>query len=83
MGNVFYTVIIYPLIQIIEFVFKFGWKIFESPGIQILCVSFAVSLLTLPLYAIAEYWQEAERKIEKRLAPKVKDIKAVFHGNEQ
>lgn len=83
MGNVFYTVIIYPLIQIIEFVFKFGWKIFESPGIQILCVSFAVSLLTLPLYAIAEYWQEAERKIEKRLAPKIKDIKAVFHGNEQ
>ncbi len=83
MENVFYSFVIYPLTQIIEFVFSFCNHIFENTGISILGVSCAVSLLTLPLYIVAEHWQQVERNIQKKMKPEVDKIKAVFHGNEQ
>lgn len=79
----FYTLVIYPLTQIIEFVYSFCYKIFSNTGISIIGVSCAVSLLTLPLYIVAEHWQQVERNIQKKMKPEVDKIKAVFHGNEQ
>ena len=83
MINIFYTIIIYPIVQIIEFVFVFAQKLFKETGLSIICVSGAVSILCLPLYMVAENWQEVERNIQKRLAPKVAKIKAVFTGDER
>ena len=79
----FYSLVIYPLTQIIEFVYSFCYKIFSNTGISIIGVSCAVSLLTLPLYIVAEGWQQVERNIQKKMKPEVDKIKAVFHGNEQ
>ncbi len=83
MGYSFYTIVIYPLTQIIELAFSFCNKLFDNTGIAVLGVSFAVSMLTLPLYVVAEHWQEVERELEKKLKPEVDKIKAVFRGNEQ
>lgn len=83
MGSIFYTVVIYPITQIIELVYSFCDKIFDNPGLGIIGVSLAVSMLTLPLYAVAEYWQQKERDIEKGMQKQVDRIKAVFKGNEQ
>lgn len=83
MGSIFYTVLIYPLVQVIEFVFGFCYRVFDNLTISIIGVSLAVSLLTLPLYIVAEHWQKVERDTEKRLEPKVKRIKTMFRGNEQ
>ncbi|MDR0506256.1 MAG: YidC/Oxa1 family membrane protein insertase [Dysgonamonadaceae bacterium] len=58
-------------------------KLFKETGVSIMCVSGAISVLCLPLYMVAENWQEVERKIQKRLAPKITKIKAVFKGDEQ
>jgi membrane protein insertase Oxa1/YidC/SpoIIIJ len=77
MANIFYTIIIYPIIQILEFIFVFAQKIFKETGLSIICVSGAVSVLCLPLYMIAEKWQEIERNTQKRFAPKIAKIKAV------
>ena len=79
----FYTLVIYPLTQIIEFVYSFCYKIFDNTGISIIGVSCAVSLLTLPLYIVAEHWQQVERDIQKKMKPEISKIKAVFSGNEQ
>ena len=79
----FYTLVIYPLTQIIEFVYSFCNKIFDNAGISIIGVSCAVSLLTLPLYIVAEHWQQVERDIQKKMKPEISKIKAVFSGNEQ
>ena len=81
--NIFFTIIIYPITQIIEFTFVFAQKLFRETGISIICVSGAISILCLPLYMVAERWQEAERDIQKRLAPKIAKIKAVFRGDER
>ncbi|MHC6202937.1 YidC/Oxa1 family membrane protein insertase [Breznakiellaceae bacterium SP9] len=78
-----YTIVIFPLVQIIETVFVLVHKVFKDTGFAILGVSFAVTLLCLPLYVVAERWQEAERKIIKALTPTIHLIKAVFSGDEQ
>jgi len=81
--NILFTIIIYPITQIIEFIFVFAYKLFRETGISIIFVSGAISILCLPLYMVAERWQETERNIQKRLAPKIAKIKAVFRGDER
>ena len=83
MNNFFYTIIIYPLYQIIEIVFRAIFEIFKIPGFSIIGVSAAVSIMCLPLYAIAEKWQTIERNTQKKLKPGIDRIKATFKGDEQ
>lgn len=83
MLDIFYNIIIYPLIQIIEVVYLVVWKLFKNSGYAVLGVSVAVTFLCLPLYIIAESWQEKERQIQKKLKPGIDRIKAVFKGDEQ
>jgi hypothetical protein len=61
----------------------FAQRIFKETGLSIIFISGAVSILCLPLYMVAEKWQEAERNIQKLLAPKTAKIKAVFSGDER
>lgn len=83
MLNILYTIIIYPLTQIIEFSFMLSLNIFKNTGVAVLGVSFAVSILCLPLYIVAEAWSETERKKVASLARGVSRIKATFTGDEQ
>jgi YidC/Oxa1 family membrane protein insertase len=83
MLNVLYTIIIFPIVQIIEFVFVLCEKVFKETSVSIIGISVAVSLLCLPLYIIAEKWQQLERDTQKRLKSKIDKIKAVFKGDEQ
>jgi membrane protein insertase Oxa1/YidC/SpoIIIJ len=78
-----YTIIIFPIVTIIELSYYFVLRVFHNPAVALIGVSAAVSVLTLPLYFRAEKWQYAEREIQKRLAPKIAKIKAVFKGDEQ
>ncbi len=78
-----YTIIIYPLQLIIEFSFRLFLDVFKKPGIAVLGVSFAVSILCLPLYAVAEKWQQLERDTQKKLKNGIRRIKDVFKGDEQ
>jgi YidC/Oxa1 family membrane protein insertase len=70
-------------LQIIEFVFVFAERLFGDYGYSILAVSLAVSLLCLPIYAVAEKWQQTERDIQKKLKSKAEKIKAAFTGDER
>jgi YidC/Oxa1 family membrane protein insertase len=81
--NILYTIIIYPITLIIEFVFVAAQNLFKETGLSIICVSGAFSVLCLPLYLVAEKWQEIERAVQKQLAPKIAKIKAVFKGDER
>jgi len=83
MFNILYTIIIYPLVQIIEFIYLVVDIIFENKGLSIIGVSLAVTFLCLPFYIVAEKWQNVERETIRRLKPKIDDIKAVFSGDER
>jgi YidC/Oxa1 family membrane protein insertase len=83
MIDTLYTIIIYPITLIIEFVFVAAQNLFKETGLSIICVSGAFSVLCLPLYLVAEKWQEIERNVQQQLAPKIAKIKAAFKGDEQ
>ena len=83
MLNFLYNLIIYPLYQIIEVVYLVVWKLFKNSGYAVLGVSVAVTFLCLPLYIIAEKWQEVERDKQKQMKPGIDRIKAAFKGDEQ
>lgn len=82
-GTILYTVILYPLVQLIEISFFLFNKLFDNTGISVLGVSFVVTLLCLPLYIIAEHWQQVERDTQAKLKPGIDRIKSVFTGDEQ
>jgi YidC/Oxa1 family membrane protein insertase len=83
MIDLLYTIIIYPLYTIIEVFYNIIFVIFENSGISIIFVSVAVTVLSLPLYIVAEKWQQVERDITKKLKPKVDKIRKCFKGDEQ
>ena len=83
LGTILYTTILYPLEQLIELSFFLFDKIFDNVGIATLGVSLTVTLLCLPLYIVAEGWEETERNIQTKMKPTVDRIKSVFKGDEQ
>ncbi len=83
MANFLYTLIIYPLTILIETAYQLVYAIFENVGFSVIGVSVAVSLFCLPLYIVAEAWQETERKKQKEMEPGVARIKKAFKGDEQ
>ena len=83
MFSALYTIIISPLEHIIEFIYSLFFFVAKNPGLAIIGVSIGVTLFCLPLYAVAEKWQQRERDIQQKLKPKVDKIKKVFKGDEQ
>jgi YidC/Oxa1 family membrane protein insertase len=83
MPNILYSIIIYPITQILEFTFLFSQKLFKESGISVIFISLAISVLCLPLYAVAEKWQQLERDTGKKLKAKTDKIKKAFQGDEQ
>jgi membrane protein insertase Oxa1/YidC/SpoIIIJ len=83
MLDILYTLFIFPIEQIIELSYIFILKVFNNPALSVLGVSFAVSILTLPLYFMAEKHQRSERDIQKKMKPGVDNIRAVFSGDER
>jgi len=82
-GSLLYTIIIYPLELLIEFIFTVFTKGFSNIGIAIAGISIAINMLTLPLYIMADNMQKEERNTRIRLKPGIDKIKAVFKGDEQ
>ena len=83
MAHFLYTLIIYPLYALIECIFVLFDKITDNTGISVVGVSIGVTLFCLPLYAVAEKLQEAERKKQKSMQPVLDRIKASFTGDER
>ena len=81
--NIFYSIFIYPVVILIEFIFVFSRELFKNTGISILCVSGVIFVLCLPLYAVSDKLQVIENDIQKRMACKIAKIKAVFKGDER
>lgn len=83
MFNAIFSIVITPIVQILEFFYTLIYEITDNEGIAVIGLSFVVTLFTLPLYMVAETWQDTERKIQDKLSVRVKKIKAAFKGDEQ
>lgn len=83
MAEALFTIIITPLVQIIDACYALFYELSESDGFSIIGLSFVVTICTLPLYIVAERWQQTERDIQKKMKSQIERIKTTFKGDEQ
>ena len=83
MSSIFYNLIIFPISQILEFFYQFIYEATGKEAFAVIALSFVVTLCTLPLYMVAEGWQETERQTRLKLQPGIDRIKKAFKGDEQ
>lgn len=55
----------------------------ESVGWSIIVLSILVNTVLLPLYYLAEKWQNKERNIQRQMSPELAEIKKSYRGEEQ
>ena len=68
----------------VEFVFFVANIIVDGNiGMSIVLLSIGINIICLPMYNVAEQWQEKERAIQKKMKAKITDIKTVFKGDER
>ena len=83
MFNAIYQIIIQPLVILTEFFWELIYEITDNKGIAVIGLSFVVTFFTLPLYMVAEKWQETERQTQEKMKKGIERIKSTFKGDEQ
>lgn len=81
--DILYTITIGPLKLLFEVIFCSADKILNNPGLSIVCLSFALNIILLPLYNRADTIQAKENKTQLKLKDGVDHIKKYFKGDEQ
>ena len=78
-----HKLILGPIELLLDVVFCFSMQMTQSPALSIVVLSFAVSLLVLPLYKKADALQRKENEIAARIRPDVEHIKKTFSGDQR
>ncbi|MBP5403027.1 MAG: YidC/Oxa1 family membrane protein insertase [Treponema sp.] len=87
MASVLYNIIVAPIELVVEVVFEILYRFVghekSDQVIAIIGVSLVISLLTLPLYQMAEAVQKKERDIQKGMSKWISHIRKTFKGDER
>ena len=81
--NIFYAIFIFPLRFLMDLALNAAVSMTESVGWSIIVLSILVNTVLLPLYYLAEKWQNKERNIRRKIAPELAEIKKSYRGEEQ
>ena len=82
--DILYNILIYPIEFIIEIIFYLFSNVFKSSyAASLFFISLIVNLISLPLYNIAESWQNKERAIQNKMKPMIDNIKSVYKGDKR
>ena len=81
--SVLYQVLIAPIEWVMHMALSAIFAVTGSYGVSIFLLSLLINAALLPLFQLAERWQEAERRIQKQLAPKLEQFKQAFSGEER
>ncbi len=69
--------------MIIELIYSIVYRLTDNEGLSVIAVSVGITLLCLPLYAVAEKWQEIERNKQAQMKAGLGMIKNAFTGDER
>ncbi len=83
MLSMLYFLFIAPLETLMGGILSWSHAVIGSYGWAVVTLSLVVNLVLLPIYAIAEGWQEDERRLKRRMAAKEAEIRSVFKGQER
>lgn len=78
-----YSIIVTPLVYIVDLAFSTFCRLLQNPGLALMGVSLVVNFLCLPLYRMADNMQDEERARQAKMADRVAQIKRSFKGDEQ
>ena len=78
-----YQIFIYPIEAAMHIVLSAIYSMIGDYGLSIFLLSFLLNLVLLPLFHIAEKWQEAERRVQNVLKPKLQEFRKAFSGEER
>lgn len=81
--TILYQVLIAPIETVMHLVLSATYAAVGSYGVSIFLLSLLINLALLPLFQIAEKWQEAERQVQKVLQPKLQEFRKAFSGEER
>ncbi|MCZ9982749.1 YidC/Oxa1 family membrane protein insertase [Brachyspira hyodysenteriae] len=82
-SDILYSLTIYPIEFILETIFYyFKVETQSSYTVSVILVSLIINILSLPLYNIAEKWQQKERDMQAKMKPMINNIKAVYKGDQ-
>ncbi|MDA0079444.1 YidC/Oxa1 family membrane protein insertase [Brachyspira hyodysenteriae] len=82
-SDILYSLTIYPIEFILETIFYyFKVETQSSYTVSVILVSLIINILSLPLYNIAEKWQQKERDMQVKMKPMINNIKAVYKGDQ-
>lgn len=81
--NIFYMIFIFPLVSGMKFILGLSYDIIGSYGLSIVIMSIVVNTVLLPLYYLAEKWQNRERQIQRKMSPEIKEINKTYKGEEK
>lgn len=79
----FFDIVLSPFIFIIKQVFLFSYSITNDYGISIVLLSFAVSLLLLPIFILIEKAKKKDDAIKLKMKPRLDEIKRCYKGQER
>ena len=77
------NIFLVPLELVFEVIFTIALKITHSEGLAIIMLSLAINTLVLPLYKRADELQAEERRVQAKMADRIKRIKKTFKGDER
>ena len=83
MLSMLYYFFIAPLETLMGSVLSWAYMGIGSYGWALVILSLVVNLALLPIYAVAEGWQEDERRLRRKMAPKEAEIRSIFKGRER
>lgn len=72
-----------PFIFIIEQILKVSYELTGNYGISIILLSFAISLLLLPVFIYIERSKKKDDVVKKKMQPLIDEIKRVYKGQER
>ncbi len=83
MPDYLYYLFIAPLEWIMRTVLEAGCASFGTYGAALVFMSIVVNVMLLPLYHLAETWQESERRVQHAMESQLARIKRTFKGRER
>jgi len=76
-------IFIAPLRFLMKLIFQGIASSTGNVGISIIALSLVVNTALLPLYYLAERWQDAEKLLQRTLAPRLAAIKEAYKGEQR
>lgn len=81
--HILYLIFINPLMLFMKVILTTAYNLTHSYGISIVILSLIVNTILLPLYYLAEKWQNSERNIKLKMAPQLAKAKKELQGEER